>query len=72
MKSEFNNWTPQVKLVDQVANTKNYGSDYTRSKQSLEVEEDCTLYGVSIINLPSAETHGSVPCWKNVTCQEKV
>ena len=43
----------------------------TRSKERLEVEEDCTLYGVSIINLPSAETHGSVPCWKNVTCQEK-
>lgn len=57
--------------------------DYTRPKESLQDEEDfffktkkvegdCTLYGVSIINLPSAETQGSVPCWKNVTCQEKV
>jgi hypothetical protein len=26
-----------------------------------------TLYGVSIIKLPSGETQGSVPCWKKVT-----
>lgn len=42
-----------------------------QGQKKVEAEEYCTLYGVSIINLPSAETHGSVPCWKNVTCQEK-
>lgn len=33
--------------------------------------EDHTLYGVSMMNLPSLETHGRVPCWKKVTCIRK-
>lgn len=32
------------------------------------IEMNLTLYGVSIINLPSLDTQGIVPCWKNVTC----
>lgn len=31
-----------------------------------------TLHGVSMINLPSFEIQGIVPCWKKVTCIQKI
>lgn len=34
--------------------------------------EGHTLYGVSIINRPSLETQGMVPCWKKVTYIKEV
>jgi hypothetical protein len=34
-----------------------------------KTQTENTLYGVSIINLPSGDTHGRLPCWKKVTCE---
>jgi hypothetical protein len=35
----------------------------------IKTQIENTLYGVSIINLPSGDTQGRLSCWKKVTCK---
>ena len=63
MKQNF--WGPKTSV---------FAEDQQNFKKSNSVppqKRNHTLYGVSIINLPSFETQGIVPCWKKVTYIKK-
>jgi hypothetical protein len=63
MKQNF--WGPKTSV---------FAEDQRNFKKSNSVrlkKRNHTLYGVSIINLPSFETQGIVPCWKKVTYIKK-